>query len=264
MTVRAIEYNSFDRTIAFVKDNKWSFALLAISAAGLILGVLGLTQIGYLKDMGKIISPIIVGSSGILFLRQTWLIVAKLRDNNPDTGQKTIEDQNPSSKQSIKSATAAATRIESEKRPPPPIQPAKIVEIQSPQPPRIDLFATATPTKIESQVRPINPVVIESPPQEIIADSIAFNEVLRRLNNRKEIEKRLENLPDKDAKIKHLVEIKELYGCSDIWKDKDFPYYVLEALRQKKISQQQFGSFMLFWEGINCYKGLIAIMIVYL
>lgn len=97
-----------------------------------------------------------------------------------------------------------------------------------------------------------------SNPLPKIDPSIAFNEVLRRLKNRDEIVRKLEALTEKDKKIDELVvEIAKYNKESPLWKDEKVPYYALEALKRGKISQQQFGTLMVFWKGAKCYKNFI-------
>lgn len=80
----------------------------------------------------------------------------------------------------------------------------------------------------------------------------AYFEVTRRIKNLDQLEKILDSLPDKELEINQLIE--KLNSQNWDFKNKDYPYYFLLALRENRISSHQFGTIMRYYSTTVYHK----------
>ncbi len=98
-------------------------------------------------------------------------------------------------------------------------------------------------------------VLIEEPKIELPSPNPnltpVYEEIVRRATpkERKALETKLSSLPKIEETIKSLLSALEKGDWDDeIFKNKDFSYYALEAVRRGQLSQNDYGTVQIFWE----------------
>lgn len=70
-----------------------------------------------------------------------------------------------------------------------------------------------------------------------------------------EINQIINALPDKDMRISQLLTaLKEKNWEHEIFQDKNYPYYALESVKQKKLSSSEFCTLMFYWTAVNYHS----------
>jgi hypothetical protein len=88
--------------------------------------------------------------------------------------------------------------------------------------------------------------------QEIVKKSmdhsLVYHEVTRRVKNLDQLEEKIRGLSDLENNIQNLVQAMEKKDWqASIFKNEDYPFYLLAALKNGKVTAQQFGTVMFYW-----------------
>ncbi len=116
--------------------------------------------------------------------------------------------------------------------------------------------ASALPECCLFESRPIQP--LEASRVTLQSNSFqVYQEITRRATpkERKLLEATLASLPEKDQHIQELLIALEKADWNDpIFKNPLYPHYALEAVRQGKLSQDDYATVMIFWEMLQLHK----------